>query len=449
MKILLTVHCFYPTHIFGTETLTLEIAKTLKSMGHEVCVLTADSHTEPANGGDYVKYLYESIPVISIDTSKNPNRTFKDTYYKKENAEIIKNIIREYNPDIIHCIHTINLTVSFLEIIKDMGIPAIMTMTDFFGICFNCKLQKYDNSFCSGPDAAAANCVECYFAATKSLITLRNKSGFVGKIISSPKVFAKISKVPLMKKVPVIKEASYVTQRNSIIKKQYEIFSRLIAPTDFLRKSYINNGYPAEKFEKLTFGLNMQPFEGYTEPRKEFKKNLTFGYIGQLYWHKGVDLLISAFNKLNNPELKLKIYGDMTQDTNYTDKLKELIGSNSNINLLGTFPRTEQGRILKDIDVLVIPSLWYENSPLVLLGALATRTPVIVSDVDGMNEFVKNDYNGFLFKPGDIEELYNQLKKCVDNPDSLISISKNANYDKSIKRNVEEYIKIYEQCLEV
>ena len=69
--------------------------------------------------------------------------------------------------------------------------------------------------------------------------------------------------------------------------------------------------------------------------------------------------------------------------------------------------------------MLVIPSRWYENSPLVLLYALATRTPVIVTDVKGMTEFVRDDWNGYTFPMNDVNRLTEILQKVIDDPHIL------------------------------
>ncbi len=77
----------------------------------------------------------------------------------------------------------------------------------------------------------------------------------------------------------------------------------------------------------------------------------------------------------------------------------------------GTFPKEEIGKVFSELDYFVIPSTWYENSPLVLLDALASHTPVIVSDVEGMTEFVEEGKNGYVFKRGNISDLLRVLKE--------------------------------------
>ena len=449
MKILLTVHCFYPKHIYGTETYTLEIAKALKEIGHDVCILTANSHTEQIGDKQYGEYSYDGVSVISLDTSKKPVKRFRDTYFRNDFNDLIGSIIDDFKPDIIHCLHTLNLSVAFLKVIEEKGIPAILTMTDFFGICFNYILKRGDDSFCKGPDRCSSNCLECYLSAHGRLEALKNSSGAIGRLCGSYKVLSYLSILSKSSDLPLLNTSRDIVQRKDIIKNHYKVFKKLVAPTDFLAKTYISNGFPKDKIQKLTFGINRKPLIGYTNPRTDFDKPLTFGYIGQISVHKGVDLLVNAFNQLDSGDTKLKIYGDTNQDIKFTEKLKNLIGTRENIQFLGTFPRENLGKVLREIDVLVIPSIWYENAPLVLLNALATRTPVIVSDVDGMNEFIKHDFNGFLFSQGDVHELYKLLKNCCEYPDELVRISNNANYEKSIQDNVKEYLDIYSEYLGV
>ena len=445
MRILLTVHCFYPKHIYGTETYTLEIAKALKKMGHEVCILTVNSQTEGIGDNLYGEYNYDGVTVISLDTSKKPVRRFRDTYCRSDFNEIISNIIDEFKPDIIHCLHTLNLSVAFLKVIEEKGIPAILTMTDFFGICFNYILKRSDGTFCEGPDKCSSNCLECYFSIPGRLEALKKSSGVIGRLCGSYKVLSYLSMLSKSSDLPLLKTAGDIVHRKGTIKEHYKVFKKLIAPTDFLAETYISNGFPKQKIQKLNFGINHKPLTGYANPRRGFERPLTFGYIGQVSAHKGVDILVNAFNQLDSGDAELKIYGDTSQDIKFTEKLKNLTDTSENIQFLGTFPREKLGEVLSDIDILVIPSIWYENAPLVLLNALATRTPVIVSDVDGMNEFIKHDYNGFLFQQGNVQELYKLLKKCCKNPDDIVRISNNANYEKSIEDNVGEYLNIYSE----
>jgi glycosyltransferase involved in cell wall biosynthesis len=137
----------------------------------------------------------------------------------------------------------------------------------------------------------------------------------------------------------------------------------------------------------------------------------------------------------------------MKQDRQYAEELQKISSGTDRIEFKGTFPRTELGPCLSGIDVLVIPSRWYENSPMVLLYSLATRTPVIVTDVRGMNEFVKHGYNGYTFGLNNQDHLASILQKIIDRPFLIESLSLNAGYNKDVKDHALEVVDIYRSVL--
>lgn len=129
------------------------------------------------------------------------------------------------------------------------------------------------------------------------------------------------------------------------------------------------------------------------------------------------------------------------------DELLRLSDGIDHITFRGTFPREELPARLAEFDVLVIPSRWYENSPLVLLYALATRTPVIVTDVKGMSEFVKDGFNGYTFQKNSVEHLTSVMQRIVDDPSSVERLSQNAAYTKDVSDHAADVLKLYAAAL--
>ena len=100
---------------------------------------------------------------------------------------------------------------------------------------------------------------------------------------------------------------------------------------------------------------------------KNTSNSLRFGYIGQIHMNKGIHILIDAFQQAHlNEHVFLNIWGDMNSTPAYTEKLFSLRGDNQSIVFHGRFDRDQLETVLADIDVLVVPSLWYENAPLVI-----------------------------------------------------------------------------------
>ena len=103
--------------------------------------------------------------------------------------------------------------------------------------------------------------------------------------------------------------------------------------------------------------------------------------------------------------------------------------------------------MLKDIDVLVIPSLWYENTPLTALSALAARRPLIVSDLGGLSSLVVNGKNGYVFPPGDALALSQILLRLAQNKNELLEAVSNINPPRRVVDYVEELIRCYGEVL--
>jgi hypothetical protein len=80
MRVALYVHCFFPTHFYGTEAYTLTLAKELAALGHEPIVVSTTLVGEPAQTKLVEEYTYEGIPVLSIDKNVYPDRSVRDTY---------------------------------------------------------------------------------------------------------------------------------------------------------------------------------------------------------------------------------------------------------------------------------------------------------------------------------------------------------------------------------
>ncbi len=163
MRILVPVHVFFPKHFYGTETYTLELAQALKKMGHDPIILTALPLWEKG-GTDkfYFTYEYGGLEVHCLDFNLKPHESFKQIYYRPELYSVYEEILDSIRPDIVHVTHIINHTATLLEVLRDKQIPTVATLTDFFAICFNAKLDTEDGTLCRGPNDKSTNCLQCY-----------------------------------------------------------------------------------------------------------------------------------------------------------------------------------------------------------------------------------------------------------------------------------------------
>lgn len=444
MKIALFVHCFFPDHFYGTETYTLGIARNLMRLGHEVTVISAVFPGEASRGRPVTESSVRGIRVITIDRNYYPNQRIKDTYYNYCLAETLQGIIIKIRPDIVHVTHLINHTSVLLEVIQSIGVPAVATFTDFFGFCFTNKLEDVTGSLCAGPSPTRSNCVACCLAVAGKNSISSPFLAFLRRRLPLPLVgwlLVQASRFSILPSV-LSRFVVDVQERPNRLAELYKVYRHVVAPSFFLAKAYQANGF-CSPMTVQWFGVDTdrQP-----KPLRLVDSPLRFAYIGQLAEHKGIDLLLAAFNRLQPCGAELLIYGRMDQGSGYTQKLRRL--SRPQVHFHPTFSPECIAEILREVDVLVIPSRWYENSPLVLLNALATHTPVIVSRVEGMTEFVQDGLNGFAFDRGSEDDLTAVMQRFVGDPSLAARLSLTTSFDRTTEDMTADLMGVYKQVLQ-
>ena len=128
--------------------------------------------------------------------------------------------------------------------------------------------------------------------------------------------------------------------------------------------------------------------------------------------------MLAASRKLTNHSRPFEVilHGDASGGSHYVRRLLSIARHEPAIKFAGPYPNRSVGQVLGGLDVIVVPSVWYENRPTVIVEAHATRTPVIAAQLGGMAELIKHDENGLLFKAGDVESLAAHLQRLLDEP---------------------------------
>jgi glycosyltransferase involved in cell wall biosynthesis len=139
-------------------------------------------------------------------------------------------------------------------------------------------------------------------------------------------------------------------------------------------------------------------------PIKNRSEKIVIGCFGRLVKQKGFDILIKSFVKLPDNKFELKIAGAGVEE----EYLKSLAKGNKNIQFIGHVHNLSE--FLKDIDIVVIPSIW-EAWGNVCVEAKAAGKIVIASDTGGLTEQLEK--YGFLFPPQDVNALINQIKNVI------------------------------------
>jgi len=215
----------------------------------------------------------------------------------------------------------------------------------------------------------------------------------------------------------------------------------VVFPSRWLKDLYLKRNF----FVKSKINLLPNPVEIVPQQASEPAGNFKFLFLGQIEKHKGVFLLIEAFNKIKEkyPEVELLLAGDGLQ----IEEVRKKAAGKANLKLLGWPGDEAADKLLGECHCLVYPSLVYENCPNAIERALAIGLPVLGSDLGGIAELL-NDGSGILFKPTDPVDLAEKMAWLIENKNSLGNLAQ-AGRRKIAAFKVENYIKELEKLIEL
>jgi glycosyltransferase involved in cell wall biosynthesis len=188
-----------------------------------------------------------------------------------------------------------------------------------------------------------------------------------------------------------------------------------LAPSEFLLRRYVSCGLPAHKIVHARNGMLRYP----AVPRRKPACQIRFGYIGAIHVHKGIELLLDAFRGLGE-RATLQVFGSAfgsPVSESYWRRIQD--GQTPGVIFRGDYENADIARILAEFDVVVVPSLWYENAPLTIQEAFMFGVPVITADKGGMAELVRDGINGLHFRLGDAADLREKMLHIIDHPEIL------------------------------
>jgi glycosyltransferase involved in cell wall biosynthesis len=200
--------------------------------------------------------------------------------------------------------------------------------------------------------------------------------------------------------------------------------ARVIAPTAFVRKIYEQAGLAMGKMTVVPHGIDL-PAEQIAAARKlremrEEDGRLHIGYVGSIGYLKGLHVLIDAVSTLPAESVTLTIYGGLSDFPDYVRDLHER-ASHPGIAFAGVVARDDLWPAMADFDVVVLPTLWYEVSPLVIDEVFAMGIPIVASRIGAMAEKIRDGENGRLFPPGDADALAAILDDLRHHPEHLLA----------------------------
>ncbi|AVP87926.1 Glycosyl transferase, group 1 / radical SAM family protein [Candidatus Phycorickettsia trachydisci] len=424
MKILKVIHGYPPYYSAGSEVYSQLLAHGLAD-NHEVQVFARHENSFLPDF-NYSKVLDYLDPRILLHLINIPLTKYRYKFLNKEVNERFKKIIEEFKPDLVHFGHLNHLSLNLPSITSSLNIPSVYTLHDFWLICargrFIQRNSKQILALCDGQEnkKCAQQCYSGYFTGDNDLA-----------------------------ESDLTYWENWIAGRMKYTKQVVNNIDHFIAPSDFLLKKFIQDfSVLKEKISYLDYGFNLNRLKN---RQRKLGSEFVFGYIGTHTPEKGIDLLLKAFFH-GDINARLRIWGVQRPETKeLMEVVDQLPGkAKSDVEWMGGY-RNENivEDVFNKVDAIVVPSIWAENSPLVIHEAQQVRVPVITSNYGGMAEYVKDGVNGLLFEHRDFMSLSAKMKLLTQDTALYKKLTENGylysddGQIPSIESHVREVEKIY------
>lgn len=449
MRILQVIHQYPPFSSQGSELYCHHISNYLSGLGHQIGVFHLSNTTPryPKRLGKRIEAgisLYHCIDAGAYSRLANwPNQFLLNTF---------RNVLDEFDPDVVHFHNYLSLADNLVGLAKANAKAVTYTLHDFGLICPNEHLLREEGGLCHKNSANFfQDCCPTFirtrghggqrFADLPSLARWRTYAlNYPGKhrrfLLNAAVNIAETILGPPETTALVEKKEFFLTATANI----FQDVDLFLAPSQFLRDRYVACGIEPNKIIHLRYGMcHIQPVP--RPPRRDDR--LQFGFIGAFHAHKGVDLLLEAFQGLGDVAT-LHLHGSSFDSPISSAHFKRSISKNTDgVIVHGRYNNSQIGSILAGLDAVIVPSRWYENSPLTIQEAQIAAVPVITADVGGMAELVQDGVNGRLFRCNDAYDLRRVLVSIINHPEQLQTFQANAPTVPKIEEQTKQLQELY------
>ena len=393
----------------GAEAYALELHHHLRESDEFDSVFLAKggpplSHVGRTHLGTYVSPVNSTPDEYFLYTDGyDYDWVFGTSPYKELYTKHLRAFLEAVRPDLVHVQHTMFLGYDVLREIRTTlpNAPIVYTLHEFMPICHRQgqMVRTLDDEPCL--ESSPRRCHECFPEI-------------------SPQTFH---------------------MRKRFVESHLSLVDLFIAPSSFLRDRYVDWGIPSEKIVVEEYGRT--PPNGRAENEERAVRN-RFGFFGQLTPFKGVQVVLEATARLLEddgakdplvraletatggrrpeplaPEPQVFLHGanlDLQPGT-FQNRIKALLEqTRDSVTFVGRYAHAQLAGLMSNVDWVVVPSIWWENSPLVIQEAFHFGRPVICSDIGGMAEKVRDGVDGLHFRAGDPASLARTMRLAIETP---------------------------------
>jgi glycosyltransferase involved in cell wall biosynthesis len=382
MRVLVVAHNHPDFHPGGTEIFAHDLFREFRSRPDvETLFLAATNqlHREQRPGTSFQSV--GDAPDEVIMWSGHFDRFYLSQVDSYGVVPHLVNLLEEFRPDVVHIHHALLIGVEFIALVRRIlpNARIVMTLHDYYAICAHDGLMMRTKGRERCDQASPGRCNSCFPAIPADRFLLRER----------------------------------------FLKTLFTQVDRFIAPSRFIKDRFVAWGLSADAIEVVPNGrptVDPAPHRSSADGRRP-----VFGYFGNLNPWKGVPSLLKAAQRLiasGVEDFELRLHGGAPfQAKEFVEKVETLIEeTDPYVVRTGPYRREEIPALMAAVDWVVMPSIWWENAPLVIQEAFLHRRPVIASNIGGMAEAVRDGIDGLHVRPDDPVALANVMRRAMETP---------------------------------
>lgn len=406
-RILVVAHNHPALHPGGTEVFAHDLFRAYQRAGHDALFLGAVNqvHREARPGTSFQAIGPTGDEILLW--SGHFDRFFMSQIDLYGFVPDLTELLREFKPDVVHLHHILLMGAEFPHIVR-RTLPAckiVMTLHDYYPICHHdglmVRTDKRELCHASSPD----RCHACFKDIKPDRFALREQH----------------------------------------LKALLGTIDRFAAPSEFLKRRYVDWGIAENRICVIANGLPTSAFE--TGKNKAKTERPIFGYFGNLNPWKGTRILLEAARQLiaDGVDFELRVHGGAPfQAPEFVADIDRLFSETApQVQRRGPYRREDVSALIGAVDCTIVPSIWWENAPLVIQEAQAQGRPVIASNIGGMAELVRSGVNGLTVTPGDPRQLAAAMRQIIEKPTLLRQLSGRAVRPDDIDTTAARYLALF------
>ena len=392
MRIVFVLHQFYPEFSGGTERVVLNLARCAQRAGHYVHVL-ACTMRDPAPAGKSSGALagahhevYQGVPVTLIPRSLLPASGDLGFDVAPAMVDQVRDWMRAERFELVHVFHTLRMASALLAA-QQCDLPYVVTLTDFFVGCYRINAINAQGKPCSGPDEGRSCARDCL--------------------------------------VPEWTEPALL-QRHQLAKALLQGAIERVVPSEYVAE-FFRAAFPELPLRVIPHGIDFLALMGnghsvvHAHEGLEPEAPITLGYVGAIVAQKGLHILLQALQRVPSDRLRLRVVGGFYGDPVHQQDIRNMMAADSRVEWVGQVPPGDVAAVLKQVDLLCLPSVVPESFSLVLHEAAVLGVPALVSDLGAPPAKIKAHGGGRVVAAGDVNAWAQALTEILEVPDTLPS----------------------------